>query len=130
MVKTLADMTAVERAGCVGMWCDIEGVQLAVIAEAGDMDTCVVIYPDRDGTSAVHLNGMVTPHVNLPRCWTPDGKPVRMLTDSGQCEIGEKPDGSSVVIVNVEDGSTEYAPHDTPHGAVYRWVGVWEQEHE
>ena len=75
MTKTLADMTPEERAECVGMWALIEGISLAVIAEADETNTCVVTYPQWDGDSAVHLNGMVTPRFDLPRVWTPDGEP-------------------------------------------------------
>ena len=76
MAKTLADMTAEERADCVGMWALIEGINLAVIAEADETNTCVVTYPQWDGDSAVHLNEMVTPRFDLPRAWTPDGEPI------------------------------------------------------
>ena len=75
MAKTLADMTAEERANCVGMWALIEDINLAVIAEADETSTCVVIYPEWDGDSAVHLNEMVTPRHDLPRAWPPDGEP-------------------------------------------------------
>ena len=75
MAKTLADMTAEERINCVGMWALIEGVNLAVIAEADESNTCVVVYPRWDGDSAVHLNKMVTPRYDLPRAWPPDGEP-------------------------------------------------------
>ena len=76
MTKTLADMTAEKRADCVGMWALIEGINLAVITEADETDTCVVIYPEWQGDSAVHLNKMVTPRLDLPRVWTPGGEPV------------------------------------------------------
>ena len=76
MTKTLADMTPEERAECVGMWALIEGISLAVIAEADETNTCVVTYPQWDGDSAVHLNEMVTPRHDLPRAWTPDGEPI------------------------------------------------------
>ena len=75
MAKTLADMTAEERTECVGMWALIEGINLAVIAEVDETNTCVVVYPQWDGDSAVHLNGMVTPRYDLPRAWTPSGEP-------------------------------------------------------
>ena len=75
MTKTLADMTAEERADCVGRWALIESINLAVVVEVDETDTCVVIYPQWDGDSAVHLNGMVAPRFDLPRVWTPDGEP-------------------------------------------------------
>ena len=76
MTKTLADMTSEERADCVGMWALIEKINLAVIVEVDETDTCVVVYPEWQGDSAVHLNEMVTPRYDLPRVWTPDGEPV------------------------------------------------------
>ena len=76
MAKTLADMTAEERADCVGMWALIEGISLAVITEADETSTCVVIYPEWQSNTVVHLNEMVAPRYDLPRVWTPDGEPV------------------------------------------------------
>ena len=130
MAKTLADMTAEERANCVGMWALIEDINLAVIAEADETNTCVVTYPQWDGDSAVHLNEMVTPRFDLPRVWTPDGEPVDMSKEYGQCEIGGTPDGAFATVVYVDKGDIEYAPNDTPRGEVYRWVGEWEQDNE
>ena len=46
MAKTLADMTTEERAECVGRWALIESINLAVIVEVDETDTCVVIYPE------------------------------------------------------------------------------------
>ena len=74
MAKTLADMTAEERADCVGRWALIEGINLAVIVEVDETDTCVVIYPEWQSNTAVHLNEMVAPRFDLPRAWTPDGE--------------------------------------------------------
>lgn len=74
--KTLADMATEEREECVGMWALIEGINLAVIAEADETNTCVVVYPAWQGNSAVHLNEMVAPRFDLPRAWTPGGQPV------------------------------------------------------
>ena len=130
MAKTLADMTAEERADCVGMWALIEGISLAVITEADETSTCVVIYPEWQSNTAAHLNEMVIPRYDLPRAWTPDGHPVGASREYGQCEIGGTPDGAFATIVHVDGGGTEYAPDDTPHGEVYRWVGEWEQDNE
>lgn len=82
MTKTLADMTSEERADCVGMWALIEGTNLAVIAEADATNACVVVYPQWDGDSAVHFNGMVTPRYDSPRAWAPDGEPVGTVVDA------------------------------------------------
>src|SRR5699024_2161246 len=40
-----------------------------------ETDTCVVVYPEWQGDTAVHLNEMVTPRFDLPRAWTPAGEP-------------------------------------------------------
>ena len=76
MAKTLADMTTEERAECVGMWALVEEINLAVIVEVDETDTCVVVYPEWQSNTAVHLNEMVTPRYDLPRAWTPDGEPA------------------------------------------------------
>lgn len=125
MTKTLADMTAEERAECVGMWAMIESVNLAVIAEADETNTCVVIYPQWDGDSAVHLNEMVTPRPDLPRAWMPCGLPVPMKKERGFCGTA----GLETTVHKYSSG-TIYVSEDTPHGEVYRWIGEWEQDNE
>ena len=118
MAKTLADMTAEERAECVGMWALIEGISLAVIAEADETNTCVVVYPRWDGDSAVHFNEMITPRFDLPRAWTLDGEPVEMKKERGFCGTA----GLETTVHKYGSG-TIYVSEDTPHGEVYRWVG-------
>ena len=125
MAKTLADMTAEERADCVGMWALIEGTNLAVIAEVDETNTCVVTYPQWDGNSAVHLNEMVTPRFDLPRVWMPDGQPVPMKKELGFCGTA----GLETTVHKYSSG-TVYVSDDTPRGEVYRWVGEWEQDNE
>ena len=125
MAKTLVDMTAEERAECVGMWALIEGISLAVIAEADETNTCVVTYPQWDGDSAVHLNGMVTPRFDLPRAWMPDGQPVPMKKELGFCGTA----GLETTVHKYNSG-TIYVSEDTPHGEVYRWVGEWERDND
>lgn len=125
MAKTLADMTAEERADCVGMWALIEGINLAVIAEADETNACVVTYPQWDGNSAVHLNEMVTPRLDLPRAWMPDGEPVSMKKELGFCGTA----GLETTVHKYSSG-TIYVSEDTPHGEVQRWVGEWEKNNE
>ena len=125
MVKTLADMTAEERGNCVGRWALIEGINLAVIVEADETDTCVVIYPEWQSNTAVHLNEMVAPRFDLPRAWTPDGEPVPMKKERGFCGTA----GLEATVHKYGSG-TIYVSEDTPHGEVYRWVGEWEQDNE
>ena len=125
MTKTLADMTAEERADCVGRWALIEGINLAVIVEVDETDTCVVIYPEWQSNTAVHLNEMVAPRFDLPRAWTPDGEPVPMKKELGFCGTA-----GLETIVHKYNSGTIYVPEDTPHGEVHRWVGEWEKNNE
>lgn len=77
MPKTLADMTAEERANCVGMWCEVAG-QLEILAEPDGMvdyhDTAILHSVKRNSGEYV-LAKSVTPRHDLPRAWTPDGEP-------------------------------------------------------
>ena len=130
MTKTLADMTAEERADCVGMWADVTGQERAVIVNAKEQDYCWVIHPEDGGNVATCRNKMVNPRPDLPRAWTPDGEPVGVSREYGRCEIGGTPDGAFATIVHIDGGRTEYTSDGTPHGEVYRWVGEWEQDNE
>ena len=137
MTKTLADMSAEEREECVGMWCDLEtnkGIQQVVLYKmVEDRDIGPIAYR-LSFTSRHEILGFgtecLTPRFDLPRAWTPDGQPVSVSKEYGQCEIGGTPDGAFATIVHVDGGRTEYAPDGTPHGEVYRWVGEWEQDNE
>ena len=80
MSKTLADMTAEERAGCVGMWTDAMGQGLGVIVNATELSDCWVLFPEDGGSVATCRNQRVTPRYDLPRAWTPDGAPVKIPT--------------------------------------------------
>ena len=77
--KTLADMTAEERADCVGMWCEYKdgnGTKLAVIVETWltDPEACMA-YDISCHENRHPLGGDVTPRPDLPRAWNPDGTP-------------------------------------------------------
>ena len=112
MAKTLADMTIKERAECVGRWALIESINLAVIVEVDETDTCVVIYPEWQSNTAVHLNEMVTPRFDLPRAWGLDGEPVDGAWEKSTAELPTK----------------DYKGTFTQH--YRRWVGEWEQNNE
>ena len=75
MTKTLADMTAEERADCVGMWADTTGQGLGVIVNATELSDCWVLFPEGGGHVATCHNQRVTPRFDLPRAWTSDGEP-------------------------------------------------------
>ena len=79
MTKTLADMSAEERADCVGMWCEYKdgnGTKLAVIVETWltDPEACMA-YDISCHENRHPLGGDVTPRPDLPRAWNPDGTP-------------------------------------------------------
>lgn len=86
MPKSLADMTPEEREQCQGMWCYVferldeppvgEGI-IAGYREADDGRTLVVVdHPHPDAGKWGHEIDAVSPRFDLPRAWTPDGKPV------------------------------------------------------
>jgi len=75
MTKTLADMTAEERAECVGMWADTTRQGLGVVVNATEPSDCWVLFPEGGGRVATCHNQRVTPRFDLPRAWTPDGEP-------------------------------------------------------
>ena len=147
MAKTLADMTAEERADCVGMWALIEGINLAVIVEVDETDTCVVIYPEWQSNTAVHLNEMVAPRFDLPRAWTPDGEPIPGEWEDGHVFVSyDEPDPwivkDTVSIEGLSEGGMSY--YEEPpngievkldrfgegEGKARRWVGEWEKNNE
>lgn len=81
MSKTLADLAPDERRDCIGMWCELRFTgchEKAIIYHTNHPHTEVeetmllqpghgvfIVAPDR-----------VTPLPDLPRAWTPDGKPT------------------------------------------------------
>ena len=71
--RTLADMTPAERDACVGMWCERRDADLAIISAVEDM--AVVVFPRAGGWRWDNLSNL-TPRMDLPRAWTPGGKPV------------------------------------------------------
>ena len=83
MAKTLADMTAEERAECVGMWADTTGQGLGVIVNATELSDCWVLFPEGGGSVATCRNQRVTPRFDLPRAWTPDGEPSEETWEYG-----------------------------------------------
>lgn len=96
MTKTLADMTAKERANCVGMWCESE-----------DYGTLLVIaHIEEDAAQAAVPQGLYpyeapleyfTPRFDLPRAWNPDGTPVKGEWVDGHMWRNEPGDDSQTV---------------------------------
>ena len=82
MTKTLADMTAEERAECVGMWASHQGHEdkdepcgnLGIISGI-DRDYAWIAFPKESAETYVFDLEDLTPRFDLPRAWTPDGEP-------------------------------------------------------
>ena len=79
MTKTLADMTAEERAECVGMWCDnlasTADTPQPVVLACVQGERCWILHTDLHGEWSCFPLDRVAPRFDLPRAWTPDGEP-------------------------------------------------------
>ena len=127
MSKTLADMTAEERADCVGMWCSIAGAGRLCMLLSTENDVANLGFShDNEFTMLSPLKHKnVTPRFDLPRVWTPNGEPVPMKKERGFCGTA----GLETTVHKYGSG-TIYVSEDTPHGEVYRWIGDWEQTND
>ena len=120
MAKTLADMTAEERADCVGMWCD-NLVSTAdnpkpVVLACVQGERCWILHTDLHGEWSCFSLVSVSPRFDLPRAWTPDGEPV-----AGKWEHAEYlGDHKGMTNVYHFDGNPTHR----------RFVGEWEQDNE
>lgn len=119
MAKSLADMTAEERAECVGMWCDLEtnkGIQQVVLYKMVEARDIGPIAYRLSFTSRHEILGFgpedLTPRFDLPRAWTPDGEPVDGSWEKSTAELPTK----------------DYKETFTQH--YRRWVGEWEQDND
>ena len=132
MAKTLADMTAEERADCVGMWASHQGHEdkdepcgnLGIISEI-DRDYAWIAFPKESAETYVFDLEDLIPRYVLPRAWMPDGQPVPMKKELGFCGTA----GLETTVHKYSSG-TIYVSEYTPHGEVYRWVGEWEQDND
>lgn len=125
MTKTLADMSAEERAECVGMWADTTGQGLGVVVNATEPSDCWVLFPEGGGRVATCHNQRVTPRFDLPRAWTPDGEPefAQVLAEEewqyGVTYIGVKHGGHHIDWVE-STGDAEF-DKETLQLLVKRW---------
>lgn len=87
MTRTLADMTPDERADCVGRWAEVRH-RLVIIAEIDEQRGDAYVFRVETSDSEWHPLPDITPRLDLPRAWTPDGEPVEMDLDYGQVEWG------------------------------------------
>ena len=147
MSKTLADMSAEERAECVGMWADTTRQGLGVVVNATEPSDCWVLFPEGGGRVATCHSQRVTPRFDLPRAWTPDGEPVPGEWEEGHVDVSyDEPDPGilkdPVRIEGLSEGGMSYY-EEPPNGIVVeldrfgegegkarRWVGEWEQDNE
>lgn len=147
-MRTLADMTPEERAGCRGMWCDFpdpdERTNLAIYV--GDSPRhqgfCELIHEGQLGTLTIPEN--LTPRPDLPRAWAPDGQPPAGQWEDGHVVVSyDDPDPgilkNAVSIEGLSEGGMSY--YDAPpngievkldkfgegEGKARRWVGEWEE---
>ena len=79
MTKTLADMTAEERADCVGMWAEhahphYDGLEV-IIDSDHDSVTTISTKSGQQYIVVGEVMRHITPRFDLPRAWTPDGEP-------------------------------------------------------
>ncbi|WP_313678409.1 hypothetical protein [Corynebacterium stationis] len=143
MTKTLADMTAEEREECVGMWAEFRSTRGIILGyEAGYVRLLSPnrVGGDREVISHTHI-GLTHLLPDLPRAWTPDGKPVDGKWEEGNvfvcfdCEPGEYP----VSIEGLTEGGMSYFSeppsgievdidkYGEGTGEARRWVNDWEQ---
>ena len=79
MTKTLADMSAEERADCVGMWAEhahphYDGLEV-IIDSDHDSVTTISTKSGQQYIVVGEVMRHITPRFDLPRAWTPDGEP-------------------------------------------------------
>lgn len=147
MTKTLADMTAEERADCIGLWAQLSHGELAIIADTGTTHMSWLNFPRRAGDRTVYANKHVTLRYDLPRAWTPDGEPVPGEWEDGHVFVSyDEPDPwivkDTVSIEGLSEGGMSYY-EEPPNGIVVkldrfgegegkarRWVGEWQKTNE
>lgn len=130
--KTLADMTAEERANCVGMWCDgdwsdgdSEDVGLCILVSSHRPIHGMVIAPEYGRGDLLEWD-MLTPRFDLPRAWTPDGDPVPLAREYGNGGW-EEDLGEPYHWPMRSRACNEYcSPFDKAPAEYSRWVSDWE----
>lgn len=125
MTKTLADMTAQERANCVGMWAETSN-GLAIIIEPfftdGVLDTTVALSLKPKVEILQRIAAYVIPRPDFPRAWSLDGEPLEADWQYAEYQPGVNR-GFYTIEETIEKGP-EMAKGTT---AARRLVGEWEQ---
>ena len=75
MTRTLADMTPDEWQKCVGRWAEVRR-HLVIVTEIYERDGDAAVFRPETQNIEWYILPDVTPRLDLPRAWTPDGKPV------------------------------------------------------
>ena len=151
MTKTLADMSAEERADCVGMWAEhahphYDGLEV-IIDSDHDSVTTISTKSGQQYIVVGEVMRHITPRFDLPRAWTPDGEPVPGEWEEGHVFVSyDEPDPwiakDTVSIEGLSEGGMSYY-EEPPNGIVVeldrfgdgegkarRWVGEWEKNNE
>lgn len=76
MPKTLADYSPEHRASFVGMWCDVEGEDSRVVLVRTTNLSHAILYRPSDLYQYHALINRITPLLDQPRAWAPDGEPA------------------------------------------------------
>ena len=129
--RTLADMTPAERAECVGMW-SADGPDQAIIGQVNAHGVALLIYPDTRQTRVTNPHE-VKPRFDLPRAWTPDGKPVPGDSEHAVGYVLEYADGQKDCRPRYREDSRQSALRaaedmkDDGYVAMRRFVTGWEE---
>ena len=151
MSKTLADMSAEERADCVGMWAEhahphYDGLEV-IIDSDHDSVTTISTKSGQQYIVVGEVMRHITPRFDLPRAWTPDGLPVPGEWEDGHVFVSyDEPDPwivkDTISIEGLSEGGMSY--YEEPpngieveldrfgegEGKARRWVGEWEKNNE
>lgn len=133
MTKTLADYTPDERRKMIGMWCDHKderyGEALAVLTnvvwEQGDdnrMKQVARLYWPREKHHSLSGETLetVTPCLDLPRAWDPDGTPPEWEQEA----LTTQPHPRGSWNSNPEHPEYFQVP---PGTEMRRWVSEWKE---
>lgn len=131
MSRTLADVTPAERAACVGMWCEISGRHLAVLADIWEHGEGGVVHSNAD--LSCYDFAELAPRFDLPRAWTPEGEPVAGEWEYAVGHVVEYADGQKECRPKYREDARQSALKsaeelkDDGYVAMSRYVADWEE---
>lgn len=149
MSRTLADMTPEERQQMIGQWCDHDDmgrIKTSIITrishargEKNYLETRAILYWPEQGHWSVRGEELhtVTPRLDLPRAWAPDGTPPKGEWAEGHMWWGEDTDtmepvdlvGAECLATGHIQGFGEWPDGVTPGEdvPVRRYITDWEE---